>query len=93
MVNDEQVAKYAKENAQEYLGSEHVDDLDLRMTADDFASFSQRMPACFLRLGVGNKEKGISSGVHTDTFNIDESALEVSAGLMAWLTYNELNKR
>lgn len=93
LVNDEQVAKDAKENAQEYLGSEYVDDLDLRMTADDFASFSQRIPACFLRLGVGNKEKGISSGVHTDTFNIDESALEVSAGLMAWLTYNELNKR
>ena len=93
LVNDEQVAKDAKENAQDYLGTDKVDDLDLRMTADDFASFSQRMPACFLRLGVGNKEKGISSGVHTDTFNIDESALEVSAGLMAWLTYNELNKR
>ena len=93
LVNDEQVAKDAKENAQDYLGTDKVDDLDLRMTADDFASFSQRMPACFLRLGVGNKEKGISSGVHTDTFNIDESALEVSAGLMAWLTYKELNKR
>jgi amidohydrolase len=92
LVNDEQVAKDAKENAQDYLGTDKVDDLDLRMTADDFASFSQRMPACFLRLGVGNKEKGISSGVHTDTFNIDERALEVSAGLMAWLTYNELNK-
>ena len=92
LVNDEQVSNAAKANAQDYLGAEHVDDLDLRMTADDFASFSQRLPACFLRIGVGNKEKGICSGVHTDTFNIDERALEISAGLMAWLAYNELNK-
>jgi len=92
LVNDEQVSNAAKANAQDYLGAEQVDDLDLRMTADDFASFSQRLPACFLRIGVGNKEKGICSGVHTDTFNIDERALEISAGLMAWLAYNELNK-
>lgn len=90
LVNDEQVAKDAKANAQDYLGAEQVDDLDLRMTADDFASFSQRLPACFLRIGVGNKEKGITSGVHTDTFNIDEKALEISIGLMAWLAVNEL---
>jgi len=90
LVNDEQVSKDAKANAQEYLGAEQIDDLDLRMTADDFASFSQRIPSCFLRLGVGNSEKGITSGVHTDTFNIDEKALEVGMGLMAWLVVNEL---
>jgi hippurate hydrolase len=43
------------------------------------------IPACFFRLGVGNIQKGISSGVHTPTFNIDEKAIENGMGIMAWL--------
>jgi hippurate hydrolase len=31
-----------------------------------------------------NTEKGITSGVHTPTFNIDESAIEIGVGVMAW---------
>jgi hippurate hydrolase len=32
-----------------------------------------------------NVEKGITSGVHTPTFNIDENAIETGIGMMAWL--------
>jgi hippurate hydrolase len=32
-----------------------------------------------------NTEKGITAGVHTPTFNIDEAAIEIGAGMMAWL--------
>jgi metal-dependent amidase/aminoacylase/carboxypeptidase family protein len=60
------------------------------MTAEDFAFISQRVPACFFRLGTGNKSRGITSGVHTPTFNIDESSLETGMGLMAWLAVSEL---
>ena len=62
----------------------------MRMTAEDFSYFSQKMPACFYRLGTGNKEKGITSPVHTNTFDIDESCLEISTGLMAWMAFKEL---
>jgi metal-dependent amidase/aminoacylase/carboxypeptidase family protein len=48
------------------------------------------MPASFYRLGTRNESKGIVSGVHTPTFNIDESALEIGSGLMAWLAIKEL---
>jgi hypothetical protein len=34
---------------------------------------------------VMNTKKGITSGVHTPTFNIDESAIETGIGMMAWL--------
>ncbi|MFN6039433.1 MAG: amidohydrolase, partial [Bacteroidota bacterium] len=61
-------------------------------TAEDFAWYSQEMPACFYRLGTGNKSKGITSGVHTSTFDIDENALEIGAGLMAWLTVSLLKE-
>jgi metal-dependent amidase/aminoacylase/carboxypeptidase family protein len=60
------------------------------MTAEDFAYFSQEMPACFYRLGTGNPKKGITSPIHTNTFDIDEDALKTGAGLMAWMALKEL---
>jgi amidohydrolase len=90
LVNDETVTAKAKAAAEEYLGKENVEELPLRMTAEDFAFYSQKVPACFYRLGTGNKVKGITSGVHTATFDIDESALGIGVGLMVWLTLNEL---
>lgn len=90
LVNDELTTNKAKAAAEDYLGKENVEELPLRMTAEDFSFFSQQIPSCFYRLGTGNKVKGITSGVHTATFDIDEQALEIGVGLMAWLTLNEL---
>jgi amidohydrolase len=90
LVNDETTTTKARIAAEEYLGKENVEELPLRMTAEDFAFFSQQIPACFYRLGTGNQAKGIISGVHTATFDIDEQALEIGVGLMAWLAVNEL---
>ena len=90
LVNDESVTTRARKSAEEYLGKENVEELPLRMTAEDFAFYSQQIPACFYRLGTGNKIKGIIGGVHTATFDIDESSLETATGLMAWLALNEL---
>ena len=88
--NDEAITQKAKDAAIAYLGEEKVVDLDIWMASEDFAYYSQVMPASFYRLGTRNESKGIVSGVHTPTFNIDESALEIGAGLMAWLALNEL---
>jgi hippurate hydrolase len=55
------------------------------MGAEDFGYYTQVIPGCFYRLGVMNQLKGISAGVHTPTFNIDESAIEIGMGMMAWL--------
>ena len=76
LVNDDNVTGQAKAAAIEFLGSENVIDLDLRMTAEDFAYYSQLKPACFYRLGIKNKADNITPGLHTSTFNIDESAIE-----------------
>ena len=90
LVNDDAVTTCARKAAEDFLGAENVEELPMRMTAEDFAFFSQQIPSCFYRLGTGNKSKGITSGVHTSTFDIDESALETGVGLMTWLTLNEL---
>ncbi|MES2761667.1 MAG: M20 family metallopeptidase [Bacteroidota bacterium] len=85
LTNDRTVTEHCKQAAIGYLGKENVEDLPLRMTAEDFAYITQQVPSCFYRLGTGNKAKGITSGVHTATFDIDEKALEISTGLMAWM--------
>ncbi|TAL58627.1 MAG: amidohydrolase [Bacteroidetes bacterium] len=90
LVNDEQTTAKAKKYAEDLLGKENVIELELRMTGEDFSFYAQKIPACFYRLGTGNISKGITSGVHTSTFNIDESALQTGMGLMAWIALNEL---
>lgn len=88
LVNEEKITSYWKNSAIEYLGSANVVDLELRMTAEDFAWYSQEIPACFYRLGTRNESQGIVSSVHTSTFNIDEEALKIGAGLMAYAAIN-----
>ena len=76
--------------AQEYMGEENIIDLDIWMASEDFAYYTHHVDACFYRLGVRNEAKGIVSGVHTPTFDVDEKALEIGSGLMAWLAIKEL---
>ena len=87
--------EYTEDNiksAKEYLGEENVVDLDLWLAGEDFAYYSQEIDACFYRLGTRNEEKGIISGVHTPTFDIDEPSLKIGMGLFAWLTIAEPNR-
>ncbi len=90
LFNHEKLTARAKKWMVEYLGAENVADMPLRMTAEDFAFYSHHLPSCFYRLGTGNAEKGITAPVHTDIFDIDESALETGIGMMAWLALKEL---
>ncbi|MFN8306360.1 MAG: M20 family metallopeptidase [Ferruginibacter sp.] len=85
VLNDEALGNAARQKAEEYMGAGNVEETELRMGAEDFAYYSHQVPACFFRLGAGNKAKGITSGVHTPTFNIDENAIEIGMGMMAWL--------
>lgn len=83
--NNEKLNDAARAKAEEYMGTKNVEETEMRMGAEDFGFYSQLIPGCFYRLGVMNVTKGITSGVHTPTFNIDESAIETGMGMMAWL--------
>lgn len=92
LVNEPATTALAREAAVDYLGEENVVELDLWPAAEDFSYYSQVANACFYRLGTGNKAKGIQSAVHTPTFDIDEDALELSIGLMAYIAISKLTK-
>lgn len=85
VLNNIELTETAKQKAAVFIGTEQVEETEMRMGAEDFAFYSHIIPACFFRLGVGNIKKNITAGVHTPTFNIDESAIENGVGIMAWL--------
>lgn len=88
--NDPELTELARNAAGEYMGPENVVDLDMRATAEDFAYYTHEIPGCFYRLGTGNKAKGITSSIHTPTFNVDEASLKTGMGLMAYLAVKKL---
>lgn len=90
--NHPELTEFTKNAAIDYMGAENVVDLDLWLAAEDFAFFTHERDACFYRLGIKNEAKGITAGVHTPVFNIDEDALKTGMGLMAWLAIQNLSK-
>lgn len=85
LYNHEETTEFNKAQAIEFLGEENVIDLDIRMTAEDFAYYTHEVPGCFYRLGTAAPDGSKSAPVHNPHFDIDERALETSIGLMAWL--------
>jgi amidohydrolase len=83
--NNEQLTETATLLAKEFFGYDNIEETELRMGAEDFGFYAQKIPACFFRLGVRNEKKGVVHNVHTPKFNIDENALELGAAMMAWM--------
>lgn len=90
LVNEEKLTQQVYDFAKEYLGKENVEEADIWMAAEDFAYYSQATDACFYLLGVRNEEKGITSSLHTPTFNVDETAIKTSVGLMTYIALRQL---
>lgn len=90
--NNPELTRRLRHAAEDYVGKENVVDLDITLGSEDFAYYSQAIPASFYRLGTRNEAKGITSYVHTPTFDIDEDALAIGPGLMAWMAIRELGE-
>ena len=88
--NDVKLTEKCAGFAKEILGESKVKELPQLMTAEDFAWYSQKIPACFYRLGTLNPAKGIDSKQHTSTFDIDENSMKIGMETMTFLTINLL---
>jgi amidohydrolase len=89
--NDPAVTRKSMDLAAEYLGNENVHELDIRMTAEDFAFFAERYPALLYRIGVRSMGEQPPRELHTPTFDIDEEAIKTGMGLMAWFALSHLS--
>ncbi|WP_293787623.1 M20 family metallopeptidase [uncultured Pedobacter sp.] len=90
LINEEKLTANARAFAEDFLGKENVVDLDIWMAAEDFSFYSQVTDACFYRLGTGNAAKDTQYSVHTPRFDVDEDALKISTGLMAYIALKQL---
>ena len=90
LYNDPDITAKSRQFAGTYLGEESVDELDIRMTAEDFAFFAQKYPSVLYRLGVRNPKQVEPLELHTPNFDIDEEALKTGVGTMAWLALSHL---
>lgn len=90
LINEEKLTANARAFAEDFLGKDNVVDLDIWMAAEDFSFYSQVTDACFYRLGTGNAAKDTQYSVHTPRFDIDEDALKISTGLMAYIALKQL---
>lgn len=91
LFNDPVLTEQAEGWARIFLGADHVKQLDLRMTADDFAFYSHHVPGCYFRLGTNRNNDTFTASVHNASFDIDESALKTGMGMMAWLAVQTLS--
>ena len=87
LINDASLTESLRSAAKDFMGEDNVKDIPQLMTAEDFAWYSHKAKACMYRIGTSNAEKGIVSKQHTPTFDIDEDALEIGAGLLAWVPF------
>lgn len=89
--NDPQLTGRMRTAAERFVGAGNVVEMPIRMGAEDFAYYTHVMPGCFFRLGTGNANKpGTQSGLHTAPFDVDEDALAIGAGMMAYGALTEL---
>ena len=90
--NNETISAKAIDFADEYLSKQNIEDMDIRMTAEDFGYYSQQFPSVFYRFGVKNND--VQTGdLHTPGFNLNEQSLETASGLMAWMALGFLNQQ
>jgi amidohydrolase len=91
--NHEQITAEAGKLAKLLLGAERVEDMDIRMTAEDFAWFTQSIPGMMFRLGVRNPGAEKVYQLHTSRFNANENALKTGISMLTFLAIELLKKK
>ena len=65
----------------ELLGPENVREVPPIMGGEDFAYYAERIPGCFVGLGILDEEVGAVYSVHHPKFKVDEAALPIGSAL------------
>jgi amidohydrolase len=95
LINDEAITASSRTLAIGLLGKEMVEDMDIRMTAEDFGWFANAYPAMMYRLGIKEPGSGREHALHTSNFEADENAIKTGVALMSYLAmqHSELEEK
>ena len=92
VINDDACTQQVHDNGVDYLGADNVDWLDLRMTAEDFAFFAQKIPACYFRVGIHVPGTPYCN-LHRPDLLVDERSMEIASGFEAYNAFMALERR
>ena len=92
VVNNDDCTQMTHDNAVAYLGEENVDWLDMRMTAEDFAFYAQKIPACYFRVGIHVPGTEVTN-LHRPNLLVNEDSIEVASGFEAYNAIMALQKK
>lgn len=84
--NDEKITRAASNFAARLLGADQVEQMGIRMTAEDFAWFTRTIPGMLYRLGVRQPGSERTFPLHTSGFRVDESALRTGVSMLSYLS-------
>jgi amidohydrolase len=85
--NNPEVTAKVRSLAAEYVSDANIDEMPLKMTAEDFAFYSEKMPATFFRAGIMGNGRGKVTQ-HNPKFDMDEEVFRTTPGLMAYIALN-----
>ena len=86
LINHESSTNKAILFAENLLGNENVIRLESRMTSEDFAYYSQKVPSVFYRLGITEKGAKTFYPLHSPNFTLVDDSLKTGISTMAYLT-------
>ncbi len=78
LINSDEVVDIIYNTAKEIIGEENIQFKEMpSMGGEDFSYFmDDNVKGAFYHLGCGNKEKEITSPLHSDSFDVDENCIK-----------------
>ena len=89
-VNEEALTRASLPSLERVYGKPRVREVRPQMGAEDFASFAERVPALYVKMGVRNEARGITAMIHTEDFDLDEGVLPLGVRAMATMAWDFL---
>jgi amidohydrolase len=90
--NDDALTRASLPSLERVYGKANVLEVEPQMGAEDFSSFSQRVPGLYWKFGIRNAARGITAKMHTEDYDIDEASLPLAARGMATLAFDYLQR-
>jgi len=93
-MNSKKVNNLYRAGLKDLYGKQSIVEIDVPvMGGEDFSYFTQEVPAAMMRLGVQNKKIGADKPWHHPQFKVDEKAIPLAAGLIAYSIVLALGKK
>ncbi|MBT2686912.1 amidohydrolase [Bacillus sp. ISL-47] len=76
VINNEEITKELTSMLETHFTDRKIEWIDPMLGGEDFSAFSEAKPGCYVMIGAGNDQKGITYPHHHPKFDLDEEAIK-----------------